>query len=73
MHSFLAYILIADSLMAILFMLAFWIDKERKIDESCFRAGIDVTVLTLLGVSLGFIILPVLLMDRIAKKANGEK
>jgi formate hydrogenlyase subunit 3/multisubunit Na+/H+ antiporter MnhD subunit len=65
--------MIADILMAIIFMIAFWLDKERKIEETCQQSGIDVNMLILVGTILGFIILPLSIMKRIAERVNNDK
>ncbi len=73
MHSFLAYIMIADSIMALIFVVALTLDKERQIEGTCNRAGININMLVIVGVVFGFIILPLTIMERIAKKVNNEK
>lgn len=71
MNGFLAYILIADAIQA---LLLYVITKyDRTIEDHCDRAGVDVNLLVVVAILFGFIIIPFAFVKGISKVLGRAK
>lgn len=68
MDGFLIYVLIADMLTALILFLV--TSKDRSIDDHCSRIGVDVSKVVLVGILIGFILLPIAILRAISGLIN---
>jgi len=77
MNGFFIYVFVADIITALIFMLVTY--KDRSIENHCDKIGVDITTVVIIGILLGFILLPLSAirsvkewMDKRRSEKNGD-